>query len=284
MAAEILDGKKLAERVRARVRERAAAFEARAGRKPGLDLIVVGDDAGSLAYVRSKEKAARDVGMTARVHALPAATTSPALVARILGSTGDPAVDAVLLQLPLPAGLSAHVMTVAIDPWKDVDGLHPFNAGLLASTSPYELAPCTPVGCMHLIRESGVALAGARAVVIGRSDLVGRPMAQLLLRADATVTMAHSKTRDLAAICREADVLVVAAGKPGLVRGDWIKEGAVVVDVGNTRVDGKVVGDVAFDEAKARAGWITPVPGGVGPMTIACLLENTVVAAEANAK
>jgi methylenetetrahydrofolate dehydrogenase (NADP+) / methenyltetrahydrofolate cyclohydrolase len=215
---------------------------------------------------------------------LPADTTEQALLSLIGELNRDERVDGILVQLPLPRGIRADAVLDAVDPAKDVDGFHPLNAGKLASGRP-GLVPCTPVGCMRLLREAGAQLAGARAVVVGRSNIVGKPMALMLLLAEnATVTIAHSRTRNLPAVCREADVLVVAVGKLELVRGDWIKEGAVVIDVGtNRRENGKLGGDVAFDEALPRAAFITPVPGGVGPMTIACLLENTVSAAEARA-
>jgi methylenetetrahydrofolate dehydrogenase (NADP+)/methenyltetrahydrofolate cyclohydrolase len=283
MAATLLDGKRVAETVRAEVRAGVEAFRARHGRVPGLDVILVGDDAGSVSYTRNKEKAANEVGMRGRLHALPKDTSEAELLALVDALNTDPDVDAILVQLPLPKSIREDRVIEAIDPSKDVDGVHPRNVALLALGRP-RLVPATPVGILRVVRESGLALEGARAVVVGRSQLVGRPVAELLLHANATVTVAHSRTRDLDAICREADVLVVAAGRPGLVRGDAIKPGAVVIDVGNTRVDAgegktKVVGDVAFDEAKERARAITPVPGGVGPMTIACLLQNALEAA-----
>ncbi len=285
MTAMVLDGKKLAEIVRAEVRAGVDEFRARYGRVPGLDVVLVGDDPASQVYTRNKEKASNEVGMRGRLHRLPATTTEAEIVALLLQLNADDAVDGILVQLPLPAGIEESRVLDLVSPAKDVDGFHPINAGLLASGRP-ALVPCTPVGCMRLLRESGVELKGARAVVVGRSNIVGKPVAQLLLAAHATVTIAHSRTRDLAAVCREADVLVAAVGKPEMIRGDWVKPGAVVIDVGINRIDAgegktRLVGDVAFDEAKERARAITPVPGGVGPMTIACLLQNTLKAATA---
>jgi methylenetetrahydrofolate dehydrogenase (NADP+)/methenyltetrahydrofolate cyclohydrolase len=288
--ARVLDGKKIAETVRAEVREGIVAFNSQFGRVPGLDVVLVGDDPASDVYTRNKEKASNEVGMRGRLHRLPASTREGELLALIASLNADPNVDGILVQLPLPSQIDERRVLDAVDPRKDVDGFHPVNAGLLASGRP-ALVPCTPVGCMILIGASGVDPAGARAVVVGRSNIVGRPVAQLLLAAHATVTIAHSRTRDLPAVCREADILIAAVGRPEMVRGDWIKPGAVVVDVGINRVDAgvdatgkaktRLVGDVAFEEAKERASAITPVPGGVGPMTIACLLQNTLKAARA---
>jgi methylenetetrahydrofolate dehydrogenase (NADP+)/methenyltetrahydrofolate cyclohydrolase len=290
MSATILDGKKLAQEVRAEVQRGVAEFLARHGRAPGLDVVLVGDDSASQVYTRNKEKASNEVGMRGRLHRLPSTTTEAELLALIARLNADPTVDGILVQLPLPPQIGVVHVLDAVDPRKDVDGFHPVNVGLLAS-SRAALVPCTPVGCMLLLRASGVSLAGARAVVVGRSNIVGKPVAALLLAADATVTIAHSKTRDLPSLCREADVLVAALGRAELVCGDWIKPGAVVIDVGINRVPAgvddagnpktRLVGDVAFDEAKERAAAITPVPGGVGPMTIACLLQNTLKAANA---
>lgn len=290
--ARLLDGKKLAETVRADVRRDVQAFVSAHGRAPGLEVVLVGEDPASQVYTRNKEKAAEEVGIRGKLHVLPASTTEDELLAHIARLNADDAVDGILVQLPLPKQIREHVVLDAIAPEKDVDGFHPINAGLLASGRP-GLVPCTPRGSMKLLALAGAPLAGARAVVVGRSNIVGKPIAQLLLAANATVTLAHSRTKDLAAVCREADVLVVAVGKPELVRGDWVKPGAVVVDVGINRVTlpaaegaspkSKLVGDVAFEEAKRVASAITPVPGGVGPMTIACLLENTLIAARARA-
>ncbi|WP_198373233.1 bifunctional methylenetetrahydrofolate dehydrogenase/methenyltetrahydrofolate cyclohydrolase FolD [Roseomonas rosulenta] len=275
MSARILDGKAIAARLRARLAERVAALPFR----PGLRVVRVGDDPASGVYVRNKDRAAQEVGFDSATIHLPADTTEAALLATIAALNADAAVDGILVQLPLPPQIRAEAAIAAVDPAKDVDGFHPLNAGRLAAGQP-GLVPCTPRGVMHILAESGVALRGARAVVLGRSQIVGRPMAQLLLGADCTVTVAHSRTRDIAAECRRAEVLVAAVGRPEMVRGDWIAPGAVVVDVGINRLaDGRLVGDVAFAEACAVAGAITPVPGGVGPMTIACLLENTLEAA-----
>jgi methylenetetrahydrofolate dehydrogenase (NADP+)/methenyltetrahydrofolate cyclohydrolase len=275
MTARILDGKAIAAGLRVRLAARVAALPFR----PGLRVVRVGDDPASGVYVRNKDRAAAEAGFDSATIHLPAATTEAALLHTIAALNADDAVDGILVQLPLPAHIRAEAAIAAVDPAKDVDGFHPLNAGRLAAGQP-GLVPCTPRGVMHILAESGVALRGARAVVLGRSQIVGRPMAQLLLGADCTVTVAHSRTRDLAAECRRAEVLVAAAGRPEMVRGDWIAPGAVVVDVGINRLpDGRLVGDVAFAEAAAVAGAITPVPGGVGPMTIACLLENTLEAA-----
>jgi methylenetetrahydrofolate dehydrogenase (NADP+) / methenyltetrahydrofolate cyclohydrolase len=274
LTARIIDGKAIAAALRASLAERVAKLPFR----PGLAFVLVGDDPASAVYVRGKDRAARAVGIEVQTIRLPTDTSEKTLLTRIAGLNANPAIDAILVQLPLPAHIGAQAVVEAIDPDKDVDGFHPLNAGRLASGNP-GLVPCTPRGVMKLLTQTGVTLAGARALVLGRSNIVGRPMAALLLAADATVTMARSRTRNLAAECRRAEVLVTAAGKPGLVRGDWIAPGAIVIDVGINRVDGRLVGDVAFAEASQVAGAITPVPGGVGPMTIACLLENTLTAA-----
>lgn len=256
-----------------------AARVATLGWRPGLAVVLVGDDPASAVYVRAKDRAAAAAGIAARTLRHPADLTEADLLRVVAGLNADPEVDGILVQLPLPPGIRARAVIEAIDPAKDVDGLHPMNAGRLAAGTPV-MVPCTPLGVMRLLADVGARLSGARAVVIGRSGLVGRPMASLLTAADATVVVAHSRTVDLAGECRRADVLVSAMGKPGFVRGDWIKPGAIVIDVGTTRLaDGGLGGDVAFDEAVTVAGAITPVPGGVGPMTIACLLENTLIAA-----
>ena len=283
MSAKILDGKAISQKVRDEVKEGVGRFVAAHGRPPGLDVILVGDDPASAVYTRNKEKASNEVGMRGRLHRLPAETGEDQLLGLIASLNADDAVDGILVQLPLPKAIREARVLDAVDPAKDVDGFHPVNAGLLATGRP-GLVPCTPRGCMRLLAEAGVALAGARAVVVGRSNIVGKPMAQLLLAQHATVTIAHSRTRDLPAVCREADVLVVAVGKAAVVGADAVKEGAVVIDVGMNRNEaGKLTGDVDFDAVKERASWITPVPGGVGPMTIAFLLENTLVAARARA-
>jgi methylenetetrahydrofolate dehydrogenase (NADP+) / methenyltetrahydrofolate cyclohydrolase len=274
----IIDGKAIAARLRGEVAASARELRGR-GIAPTLAVVLVGDDPASAIYVRSKTKAAREAQVDVRDHALPASTTQAELAALVDALNRDPAVDGILVQLPLPAHLDADAVIDAIDPAKDVDGLHPVSLGLLAQGRPV-FSPCTPKGCMRLLREVGAELAGARAVVIGRSRLVGKPISLLLANANATVTMCHSKTRDLASEVRRADIVVAAVGRPELVAGDWIREGAIVLNVGiNRTAEGKVVGDVEFRTAVQRARAITPVPGGVGPMTIACLLENTVEAA-----
>jgi methylenetetrahydrofolate dehydrogenase (NADP+)/methenyltetrahydrofolate cyclohydrolase len=275
MTARILDGKALGARLRAGLAARIAGLPF----KPGLRVVRVGEDPASGVYVRNKDRAAAEAGFDSATIHLPESTTEADLLAEIARLNADPAVDGILVQLPLPAHIRAEAAIAAVDPRKDVDGFHPLNAGRLAAGEP-GLVPCTPRGVMHLLAEAGVALRGARALVLGRSQIVGRPMAQLLLEADCTVTIAHSRTRDLPAECRRAEILVAAAGRAEMVRGDWIAPGAVVIDVGINRLpDGKLVGDVAYAEALGHAGAITPVPGGVGPMTIACLLENTLEAA-----
>jgi methylenetetrahydrofolate dehydrogenase (NADP+)/methenyltetrahydrofolate cyclohydrolase len=276
VTAWIIDGKAVAATLRARIAAEVAALPY----KPGLTVVLVGDDPASQVYVRSKDRAAREAGIAANTIRLAATTTEPELLAIIARLNADPEVDGILIQLPLPPPLRAQAVIDALDPAKDVDGLHPVNAGRLANGLP-GLVPCTPLGVMKLLAEARVSLRGARALVLGRSVLVGRPVAALLTAADATVTLAHSRTRDLAAECRRAEVLIAAAGRAEMVRGDWIADGAAVIDVGINRLaDGRLVGDVAFAEAAEVAGVITPVPGGVGPMTIACLLENTLTAAK----
>jgi len=280
MPAQILDGKAISQKVRDEVKANVAAFAALHGRPPGLDVVLVGENPASMVYTRNKEKMALEVGMRGKLHRLPPETTEAELLDLIAALNADDAVDGILVQLPLPKQIREERVLDAVDPRKDVDGFHPVNAGMLVSGRP-SLVPCTPRGCMRLLFEAGIAVAGTRAVVVGRSNIVGKPMAHLLLAQHATVTIAHSRTKDLAAVCREADVLVAAVGKARMIQGDWIKEGAVVIDVGINRLDdGKLCGDVDTEAARARASWITPVPGGVGPMTIACLLENTLTAAE----
>ncbi|RTL72539.1 MAG: bifunctional methylenetetrahydrofolate dehydrogenase/methenyltetrahydrofolate cyclohydrolase FolD [Hyphomicrobiales bacterium] len=277
--AKIIDGKAIAANLRADIAASVEKIVATGGRAPGLAVVLVGEDPASQVYVRSKGAATREVGMVSLEHKL-AATTSEADLLRLIATlNADPAVDGILVQLPLPAHIDAGKVIEAIDPHKDVDGFHPVNVGRLASGAP-ALAPCTPTGSLLLAQSVQTQLSGLDAVVIGRSNIVGKPMAQLLLRENCTVTVAHSRTRELAAVVRRADLVVAAVGKPEVVRGDWIKPGAIVIDVGINRVaagEGKtrLVGDVAFAEAKEVAGAITPVPGGVGPMTIACLLRNT---------
>jgi methylenetetrahydrofolate dehydrogenase (NADP+) / methenyltetrahydrofolate cyclohydrolase len=288
-AARIIDGKAAAARLRAEIVAQVREFAARHGRPPGLQVVLVGDQPASRAYVRTKAKMAVEVGIDGGLVALPADVSQRALLARVAALNDDPTVHGILVQLPLPDQIDPARVLDAIDPKKDVDGFHPLNVGrLFAATGapdPSLLVPCTPMGCLMLLRQTlGDELAGRRALVIGRSNIVGKPLAALLLGANCTVTVAHSRTRDLAAECRRAEILVAAVGKPQMVRGAWISPGATVIDVGIVRVpaeDGKtrLVGDVAFAEAVEIAGAITPVPGGVGPMTVACLLRNTVIAA-----
>ncbi len=249
------------------------------GFTPGLAVVLVGDDPASAVYVRNKDRAAREAGIAARTIRLPAATAEAELLGVVAALNADAAIDGILVQMPLPAHISGRAVIDAIDPAKDVDGLHPVNIGRLQDGQD-ALVPCTPRGVMKLLAAQGVTLRGARALVLGRSALVGRPVAALLTAADSTVTLAHSRTVDLPAECRRAEVLVAAVGRAEMVRGDWIAPGAIVIDVGINRLaDGRLVGDVAYAEALPVAGAITPVPGGVGPMTIACLLENTLLAA-----
>jgi methylenetetrahydrofolate dehydrogenase (NADP+) / methenyltetrahydrofolate cyclohydrolase len=276
--AQVIDGKQIAGQVRAEVKsavERLAAY----GRAPGLATVLVGDDEASQIYVRGKQKACDEVGMRSIGHQLPATTTRDQLLELLGELNRSPDVDGVVLQLPLPEQLDASEMTAAIDPTKDVDGLTPTNAGLLAQNRPV-LVPATPAGVIELLHASDTTLEGAEAVVVGRSDLVGRPLSFLLLAENATVTVCHSRTRDLAATCRRADVLVAAVGRPRLIGADMVKPGATVIDVGINRSDDGLVGDVDFEAVQHLAGAITPVPGGVGPMTIAMLLRNTLRAAE----
>ncbi|AWV20848.1 Methylenetetrahydrofolate dehydrogenase (NADP+) [Roseomonas mucosa] len=275
MSATILDGKALAARRRAALAERVAGL----GFRPGLRVVRVGEDPASGVYVRNKDRAAKEAGFDSATLQLPEGTTEAELLALVRRLNDDPAVDGILVQLPLPAHIRTDAVLDAVDPGKDVDGFHPVNQGALALGRP-GLVPCTPRGVMLLLEEAKVSLSGARAVVVGRSTIVGKPVAALLLAANATVTVAHSRTRDLASECRRAEIIVAAVGRAGLVRGDWVANEATVIDVGiNRGADGRLVGDVAFGEVVDHAGAITPVPGGVGPMTIACLLENTVQAA-----
>ncbi len=278
MTARVIDGKAHAAALRARVAEGAAAFAAAAGRAPGLAVVLVGEDPASAVYVRSKERATEAAGMRGWVHRLPAETPQAELLALVARLNADAEVDGILVQLPLPAHIDANVVTLAIDPDKDVDGFHPVNAGRLATGLP-GFVPCTPLGCLLLLREEVPTLAGLDAVVVGRSNIVGKPMAQLLLGESCTVTVAHSRTRDLPSVVRRADIVVAAVGRAGMIRGDWLKPGATVIDVGINRTEAGLVGDVDFASASEVAGAITPVPGGVGPMTIACLLRNTLESA-----
>lgn len=269
-----LDGKQVAAELIDRLKVEVAALPY----TPKLTFVRVGDDPASASYVRSKERLAQRAGVASETFVLPAPTSQAELLALIERLNGESGVDGILVQLPLPAGLDTHVVLDAIDPRKDVDGLHPYNVGLLWGGRP-GLVPATPLGVMELLASYGVRVAGKHAVVVGRSELVGKPLAALLLRRDATVLIAHSKTPDLAAVTRRADVLVVAAGRPGLVGADMVKPGAAVLDVGLTRVDGRIVGDVK-PEVASVAGWLTPMPGGTGPMTVAMVIANTVTAAK----
>ncbi len=287
--AELIDGKAFAEGLRARVGEHAAAFAHQAGRRPGLAVVLVGEDPASQVYVGAKGKACAAAGMASFEHRLPADTSEAALLSLIERLNQDEAVDGILVQLPLPGQLDEQAIIAAINPDKDVDGFHVINAGRLA-VGQTGFVPCTPLGCIMLLKDRLGDLSGLEAVVIGRSNIVGKPMAQLLTDANATVTIAHSRTKNLAEVVRRADIVVAAVGRPEMVRGDWIKPGATVIDVGINRLPpaegqtkGRLVGDVAFAEALEVAGAITPVPGGVGPMTIAVLLRNTLVAAHIHA-
>ncbi|HWT23044.1 MAG TPA: bifunctional methylenetetrahydrofolate dehydrogenase/methenyltetrahydrofolate cyclohydrolase FolD [Solirubrobacteraceae bacterium] len=282
MEATIIDGRAIAAEVRKEVARDVAAWVAEGNDAPGLATVLVGDDPASAVYVGGKQKATHEVGMHGFDHRLPADTPQAEVEALLEELNLDPAVSGILLQLPTPAHVDGPGLTWRIDPAKDVDGLTPVSAGLLAKGRP-GLRPCTPAGVMELLDRHEVGLEGAEAVVVGRSDLVGKPLAQLLLARHATVTVCHSRTRDLPEVCRRADVLVAAVGRAQMVQGDWVKPGAVVIDVGINRTDAGLVGDVDFERAAGRAGLITPVPGGVGPMTIAMLLRNTLEAARAQA-
>jgi methylenetetrahydrofolate dehydrogenase (NADP+)/methenyltetrahydrofolate cyclohydrolase len=283
VSAAVIDGKAFAAGLREKVAGLVPAFEAAAGRKPGLAVVIVGEDPASQVYVRSKGKATEASGMASFTHKLPAETTEEALLDLVHQLNGDASVDGILVQLPLPRHIDESRVIATIDPDKDVDGFHVVNVGRLA-TGLEGFVPCTPLGCLMLLEDRLGDLSGLNAVVIGRSNIVGKPMAQLLLSKSCTVTIAHSRTKDLPALCRTADILVAAVGRPEMVRGDWIKPGATVIDVGINRIDNgeggtKLVGDVDFADAATVAGAITPVPGGVGPMTIAVLLRNTLVSA-----
>ena len=283
MTAKLIDGKAAALALRGRVAEEVSRFRESVGRVPGLAVVLVGEHPPSAAYVRSKVKATLEAGMESFEHRLPASVTQDELVALIDRLNADPGVDGILVQLPLPPQVDERVIITRISPDKDVDGFHPVNAGRLA-IGLQGFVPCTPLGCLILLQQELGDLSGLDAIVVGRSNIVGKPMALLLLQANCTVTIAHSRTRDLPEAVRRADVVVAAVGRPELIRGDWLKPGSTVIDVGQERVeqpDGtrKLLGDVAFDEAVEVAGAITPVPGGVGPMTIACLIRNTYVSA-----
>lgn len=280
--AKIIDGQAIAARLRHRVAEVATELRAQHGFTPGLAAIIVGDDPASRIYVRNKARACAAAGLASFEHVLPAEASEAEVIALVRALDADERVDGILVQLPLPAHVDALNIVAAIDPAKDVDGFHPLNIGRLWGGET-TLVPCTPQGCMILLRAALPNLAGAEAVVLGRSHIVGRPLAALLIAADCTVTLAHTKSRDIPALCRRADILIAAAGQPAMVKRDWIKPGATVIDVGTNRVEtpdgARLVGDVDFDAARKVAGAITPVPGGAGPMTIACLLQNTLLAA-----
>lgn len=277
--AQLIDGKAEAKAVRAGVATDVETFRRQHALAPGLATVLVGDDAASAAYVRSKHKACAEVGIESVGHVLPATTTQAELLDLVGTLNKDAAIHGILVQLPLPKHIDEQAIIEALDPGKDVDGLHPISQARLIQGRD-GLRPCTPLGVMHLIDGTGVELKGKRAVVAGRSMLVGKPVAFLLLERHATLTICHSRTADLAAEVHNADVLVAAIGRAGLIRGEWIKPGSVVIDVGINRVDGKLIGDVEFEPAEKRAGFITPVPGGVGPMTVAMLMRNTLAAAE----
>ena len=283
MTARIIDGKTIAADLRAKVAGEVRRLSSQHGLTPGLAVVLAGNNPASETYVRSKAKQTVETGMRSFDHRLPETVSQDELLTLVRKLNADPTVHGILVQLPLPKQIDAQLVLNTIDPAKDVDGFHPVNAGRLA-TGLDALTPCTPLGCVILAKTVHDSLAGLEAVVVGRSNIVGKPVAQLLLAENATVTVTHSRTRDLYAVCRRADLLIAAIGKPEMVRGDWIKPGATVIDVGINRVEGaggksRIVGDVAFDEAAKLAGAITPVPGGVGPMTIACLMVNTVRAA-----
>ena len=276
---QMIDGKAFAAGLRAKVAAGVSQLNETEGVTPGLAVVLVGDDPASQVYVRNKKKMTLEVGMASFDHVLPAKTTQGELLSLIEQLNRDDAVDGILVQLPLPAHMDEHAVINAIDPAKDVDGFHVVNTGKLATNQQGALISCTPLGCLMLIQDVlGEDLSGKHAVVLGRSNIVGKPMAQLLLNNNATVTICHSRTKDIEAICAQADILVAAVGRPEMVKADWVKDGAVVIDVGINRVDGKLIGDVAFNDVSAKASAITPVPGGVGPMTIACLLRNTLQA------
>ena len=280
MTATLIDGKAIAQQVRTELRNEIESWVSGGGRRPGLATVLVGDDPASAVYVANKQKGCVEVGIEGFAHDLPADTPEADVVALLHELNADDRVSGILLQLPTPDHIDGSQLTTLIDPVKDVDGLTPVSSGLLAKGLP-GLRPCTPAGCIELLHRHDVILQGAEAVVVGRSDLVGKPVAALLLAENATVTICHSRTRDLPEVCRRADVLIAAVGRPEMVKGDWVKRGATVIDVGINRTDAGLVGDVEFASAVEVAGLITPVPGGVGPMTIAMLLRNTLLAAQA---
>lgn len=277
---ELLDGKSIAKEIRSRVKTQVTDFINQTGRAPRLDVILVGEDPASQIYVRNKKRGCKRTGMLSEEHLLPSDASESALLELVNTLNNDNAVDGILVQLPVPKQIDSAKVLAAIHPDKDVDGFHAVNLGNLVAGQP-RLVPCTPLGCMRMLEKTGVSLSGLNAVVVGRSTIVGKPMAHLLLAENATVTICHSRTKNLEEVVAGADVVVAAVGVPEMVKGNWIKPGAIVVDVGINRLeDGRIVGDVEFDEASKKASWITPVPGGVGPMTIACLLENTLTAAK----
>jgi methylenetetrahydrofolate dehydrogenase (NADP+) / methenyltetrahydrofolate cyclohydrolase len=275
MSAVIVDGKAIAAELRAELTEEIARLVAGGMAPPALAVVLCGDDPASAIYVRNKGRAAERAGVRFILHRPPAETSTGELVALVRSLEADESIDGILVQLPLPSHIDAAAVTACISPGKDADGFHPYNLGRLAEGHPAVVAPGTPLGCMELLRRSEMSIRGSRAVVVGRSAIVGRPLALMLTNADATVTICHSRTRDLAAVCREADILVAAIGRPGMVDASFVKPGAFVIDVGTTPRDGVVVGDVDRESVEPVAGWLTPVPGGVGPMTIAMLLRNT---------
>jgi methylenetetrahydrofolate dehydrogenase (NADP+)/methenyltetrahydrofolate cyclohydrolase len=279
MSAKIIDGKKIAEQFRREVRAGTDGLEQRGLRRPGLAVVMVGDNAASAVYVRNKRRACEETGIVSVAHDLPSATAEAELLALIDRLNADPAIDGILVQLPLPAHITSIAVLERIDPRKDVDGFHPYNVGRLAQRMPTQ-RPCTPYGIILMLEREGLEVRGKNAVILGQSNIVGRPMALELLMKAATITVCHSQTRDLPRHVAEAEILVAAVGKAGFVPGSWVRPGAVVIDVGINRLaDGRLVGDVQYEEAAERAGYITPVPGGVGPMTIAALMKNTLEAA-----
>ena len=281
MSAVIVDGKAIAAELREEIAAEIVAMTVDGSRPPSLAVVLCGDDPASAIYVRNKRRAAERAGVQFALHTPPAESTSAELVDLVRRLDGDDSIDGILVQLPLPAHVDAQAVTECVSPGKDADGFHPYNFGRLAEGHPAVVAPGTPLGCMELLRRSGLALRGSRATIIGRSAIVGRPLALMLTNADSTVTICHSRTLDLASICREADILVAAIGRPRMVDASYVKPGAFVIDVGTTPQDGVVVGDVDRDTVEPVAGWLTPVPGGVGPMTIAMLLRNTLALARA---
>lgn len=278
MTARVIDGKGIAAEIRGELAKQVAGLAAQ-GKTPGLDVVLVGDNPASAVYVRNKQKASKEIGINSTIHRLDEKTTREELLGLIERLNRDPKVHGILVQLPLPSHLDEDEVINTIAPWKDVDGFHPINAGKLQVGDTDGFVPCTPVGVLELVKRQEVPIEGQQVVVVGRSNIVGKPAALLFLRENATVTICHSRTKDVAAECRRADILVAAVGRPKMIKQDWVKPGAIVIDVGINRVDGKLVGDVDYEQVRQVAGAITPVPGGVGPMTIAMLLKATVQAA-----